>query len=344
MNMNKIIKENILSIETQLNVDMNSRNLKPIVFIDNLNFNKVENPLAIVHLDVFDAKDVVALDSKMNSNDPFNIINLVGEEAAYCIWGKDNITEIKSKLVDWGYTVTDKTVMFDLKEAASNFYNKAINGFEDVQSIISFASSNVEAIYTSKETIMYSLFIDMLNNNYTNDVLEDSIENIIIQAEMTNADNIYKGSEFRKANSSIAFEEKELGLLEEFSSNMYEYNSQMSDYLNSRLGQGDLNKVCRMLLSEKAVMCRYKKDIYKYTMELLNQYKNESYDRYNFYFKMLQMYALMEDAFIFADVVDSQNNELKNFALDLGSYFVESPATYAYTYLLRKNVLAKLNQ
>ena len=344
MNISEIIKENILSIEAQLNVDMNNKSLKPIVFIDNTNFNKTETPLAIVHLDIFDAKDVVALDSKMNVEDPFNIINLIGEESVYCVWGKENVAEIKAKLVDWGYVITDKTTIFDLREAASDFYNKTINSFEDIQSIISFASSDVEAIYTSKETIMYSLFIDMLNNDYTNDVLDDSIRNLIVQAEMTNADNIYKGAEFRKTNSNIEFEKRELALLEEFSNNMYEYNVQMSDYLNNRLAQNDLNDVCRMLLSEKATMCRYKKDIYKYTTELLKTYKNDNFESYKFYFKTLQMYAMMEDAFIFADAIEDKNSTLRNFALELGSFFVGSTATYAYTYLLRKNVVAKLNK
>lgn len=344
MNMNEIIKENILNIEAQLNVDMNNKSLKPMVFIDNANFNKSKSPLAIIHLDIFDAKDVVALDSKMNVDDPFNLVNLIGEETVYCVWGKDNVNEIKDKLVDWGYVITDKTTLFDLKEAASNFYNKTINSFEDVQSIISFASSDIEAIYTSKETIMYSLFIDMLNNEYTNDVLEDSIRNLIIQAEMTNADNIYKGSEFRKANSNIEFEERELALLEEFSNNMYEYNVQMGDYLNNRLAQDNLNDVCRMLLSEKATMCRYKKDIYKYTTELLKTYKNDSFETYKFYFKRLQMFSMMEDAFIFADAVEDKNSALRNFALELGSFFVESTSTYACTYLLRKNIVAKLNK
>ena len=50
VNIDNMIKQNIRDIELQLSVDLTSKCLKPLVFIDNTNFIKDKNPLAIVHL------------------------------------------------------------------------------------------------------------------------------------------------------------------------------------------------------------------------------------------------------------------------------------------------------
>lgn len=344
MDIKTIVKQNIQDIETQLSINLSEKYLKPIVFIDNTNFGSDENPLAIVHLDIFDSKDVVSLRENLNAEDAFIITNLVGEETVYCTWGESNVVMIKERLEEWGYLMSSKTVFFDLKKEASDFYNRKIESFEDVQNIISFADGDMDLIFSSKESVMYSLFIDMLNNGYKNDVLESTIEHLILQNELANADNIFKGREFRTAKSSIGLEENELVNLQKFVDSMMECNALMGEYLDARVKSSDLNSVHRMLLDEKATMCRFKKSAYVYTKALLKAYENEDFETYTFYYKTLDMYALIEDAYILSEVIKDETNSFSRFVADLGSTFTMSTASHAQAYLLRKNVIAKLNK
>lgn len=343
MDINSIIKQNIYDIESQLNTDLSNKEFKPMIFIDNTNFNKIENPLAIVHLSIFDSKDVVVIKDNLKEEDAFSIVNLVGDKAVYCLWGMDYIDDVKSLLVECNYPISDKTIFLDLKETASSFYGKSIDTFEDVQNIVSYASESVDLIFSSKESIMYSLFIDMINNGYESCDLESTLEDIIKENEFACVDSIFKGREFRNSKSSIEFENSELINLELFASCMKEYNTQMEEYLNSKLKSNNLSEVHRMLLSEKTVMCRFKKDVYTYTIALLEANKKNDFDTYKFYYKTLDMYALMEDAFILSNEL-KEVNSFSNFVKDLGVVFSMSTSTYANTFLLRKNVLAKLNK
>lgn len=342
MDIKAIIKQNIQEIEAQLNVNLTDKYLKPIVFIDNTNFGCDENPLAIVHLDLFNAKDVVSLKGKLNTDDAFSITNLVGEETVYCLWGNDNIKTIQMKLEEWGYPLTKKSKFFDLKEAANKFYGKEINNFEDIQNIISYSTESIDLIFSSKESVMYSLFIDMINNEYNNEELVNTIENLILENELANADNIYKGREFRAAKSNIELEQDELANLEMFVDYMSKYNVELCEYLQTRVNNTEMNEVHRMLLTEKATMCRFKNDVYKYTKALLQAYKNEDFETYKFYYKTLDMYTMIEDAFILSESLKDEDTSFSRFVSDLGGAFAMSTATYAQTYMLRKNVMAKL--
>lgn len=343
MNIGEMIKQNILDIESQLNVDLSAKSLKPVVFIDNTNFATDENPLAIVHLDLFNAKDVVPLKSKMNSNDAFTITNLVGDDSVYCLWGNENKDVIYNSLEEWGYPISNKTVFFDLRAAASNFYNREINNFEDIQNIVSYSSDSLELIFSSKESIMYSLFLDMLNSGYSEATFTKNIENLIMENELIIADNLYKGQEFRAGKSNIEFEREELANLELFVDNMAQYNDEIEAYLNAKVTQAGMSDVHRMLLSEKATMCRMKRDVYRYTKSLIQTYKKEDFETFKFYYKTMDMYLLIEDAFILGEWIKNENTPFAAFVSDLGASFALSTATYAQTYMLRKNVLAKLN-
>lgn len=344
MDIKKITKQNIQEIEAQLNINLTEKYLKPLVFIDNTNFASDNNPLAIVHLDLFNAKDVVSLKGKLNADDAFTITNLVGEETVYCLWGNDNIKTIQRKLEEWGYPITNKVIFMDLKEEASNFYNRDIKMFEDIQDIISYSSESMDLIFSSKESMMYSLFIDMINNGYVNDNINNTIENLILENELANADNIYKGREFRTTKSNIELQKDELVNLELFVDNMTIYNTELLNYLEARIYNTELNEVHQMLLSEKATMCRFKNDVYKYTKALLNAYKNEDFETYKFYYKTLDMYTMMEDAYILSEALNGEVSSFADFVADLGNAFAMSTATYAQTYMLRKNVIAKLNK
>lgn len=342
INVNEMIKQNIQDIESQLNVDLSGKSLKPIVFIDNTNFTKDNNPLAIVHLDLFNAKDVVPLQGKMENNDAFTITNLLGDDAVYCLWGDSNKKAIYDSLEEWGYPISNKTMFFDLREAASSFYNKEITSFEDIQNIISYSTDSIELIFSSKESVMYSLFIDMINSGYNNDLFNKTVEELILDNELVIADNIYKGKEFRTGKSNIEFEKEELVNLELFVDNMLTYNKEIEEYLNLKVNNTPMSEVQKMLLSEKATMCRVKKDVYNYTKSLINAYKNEDFDTYKFYYKTIDMYLLIEDAFILNEWIKNDKTRFSQFVGDLGASFALSTATYAQTYMLRKNVLAKL--
>lgn len=343
MDINSVIKQNIQDVELQLNVNLSEKSLKPMVFIDNTNFNKSENPLAIVHLDLFDAKDVISIKDKVKTEDAFTISNLLGDKSVYCVWGKDNLNSVKTMLENCGYAMTERTIFFDLKNAANVFYNENIDNFEDVQRIISYDAESLDLIFSSKESIMYSLFIDMINKGYVNSELEDTLNNLIQENEEASAKNIIKGNEFRNSKSSIEFERSELENLEKFVEYMQEYNMQMEDYLNNKIKNSNLLDVHKMLLSEKATMCRFKKDVYTYTKALLDANKKNDFETYKFYYKTLDMYVLMEDAYILSNEMKN-DNAFSSFVADLGNVFKMSTATYANTYLLRKNVLAKLTK
>lgn len=343
MDISAIIKQNIQDVELQLNVDLSEKALKPMIFIDNTNFNNNENPLAIVHLDLFDAKDVVMIKNNRTIDEALLISNLVGDKSVYCVWGNDNLNSVKTMLENSGYMITERTLFFDLKEAANMFYNTKIDNFEDVQNLISYDSESLDLIFFSKESIMYSLFLDMMNKGYVNSDLEDTLNNLIKENEIVSAMNIHKGNEFRNAKSSIDFQYSELDNLATFIEYMQEYNVQMEYYLNNKINNSNLSDVHRMLLSEKATMCRFKKDVYTYTKALLEANKNNEFETYKFYFKTLDMYALMEDAYILSCEMNTDDT-LLSFAKDLGDVFEMSTSTYANMYLLRKNVFAKLTK
>ena len=285
---------------------------------------------------------MVPLKGKLDPNDAFAVTNLVGDDIVYCLWGNENLVEIKTALEEWGYPISDKTDFFDLKEAANLFYKRNIVSFEDVQDIISYSNESMDLIFSSKESIMYSLFIDMINNNYTNNDLSKSIESLILENEMVIEDNIYKGREFREGNSNIEFEKDELVNLELFVDSMIQYNKEVCEYLQSKINNAKMNEVHKMLLSEKATMCRFKSDVYKYTKAFINTYRNDDFDTYKFYYKTLDMYTMIEDAFILSEWIKDKDSSFGRFVLDLGGAFILSTATYAQTYMLRKNVLAKL--
>ena len=342
MEINKIIKESIQSLEAQTKVNLETNCLKPIVFIDNTNFKGNENPLAIVHLELFNAKDVIELKSFTNDSDAFNIANLLGDEAIYCVWGNDNLTEVKNKLIEFGYPVNNETIFFDVKTEANNFYQTDIETFEDTQKVIQYASESLDLIFSSKESVVYSLFLDMINNGYNNNMLFDTVKNLVNKNEVAYASNIHKGVDFRTAKSNIEFDKSELINLEMFVDVMSEYNKEIGAYLNDRLANTELSDVHRMILSEKATLCRVKNDTYTYTKALLNAYKNEEFETYRFYYKTLEMYTMIEDAFILSESIINEETPFSSFVCDLGSTFAMSTATFANTYMLRKNVMAKL--
>lgn len=342
INISEMIRQNIQDIECQLNVDLSTKSLKPVVFIDNTNFKKDNNPLAIVHLDLFNAKDVVPLQSKMDENDAFNITNLLGDNAIYCLWGDENKEDIYNSLEGWGYPISNKTIFIDLRKEASAFYKKEINKFEDIQNIVSYSTDSMELIFTSKESVMYSLFIDMINSGYDNDLFNKSVEELILENELVIVDNLYKGKEFRAGESNIEFEKTELENLSLFVDKMLTYNQEIEEYLTAKVNNTKINDVQKMLLSEKATMCRIKKDVYNYTKSLIKAYENEDFETYKFYYKTIDMYLLIEDAFILSEWIKNENTNFSNFVGDLGASFALSTSTYAQTYMLRKNVLAKL--
>ena len=117
----------------------------------------------------------------------------------------------------------------------------------------------------------------------------------------------------------------------------------MEHYLNNKIKNSNLLDVHKMLLSEKAMMCRFKKDVYTYTKALLDANKKNDFETYKFYYKTLDMYVLMEDAYILSNAMD-KDTSFSSFVADLGNAFKMSTSTYANTYLLRKNVLAKLTK
>lgn len=223
MDISSIIKQNIQDVEVQLNIDLSEKVLKPMMFIDNTNLN--DNPLAIVHLDLFNAKDVITIKDKINTDDAFMLSNLLTDKAVYCVWGTDNLNNVKIMLENSGYMITEKTLFFDLKDAANIFYDEQIDTFEDVQKLIAYDSDSLDLIFSSKESVMYSLFLDMINKGYINTKLEDTLNNLINENEIASAMNINKGNELRNSKSSIEFHYSEIEHLDKFVEYMQEHNS-----------------------------------------------------------------------------------------------------------------------
>lgn len=343
MDIKAVVQKNIKDIEMQLNTPLHREIVKPMVFIDNISFLNKKDPLAVVYLELFDGQDVVQLKSNLLSNDAFNILNLLGDECIYFLWGDDNKEIVRDSLEQWQFTISIKTEFIDLKKEAIQFYNRDIEDFDDVLDLISFSNSDVETIFKSKESIMFSLYVDMVNKGYKNRILNLTLGEAITQCELACIDTLSKGVSFRKERSSIEILGEEMPLLKRMVSFMKQYNTDMEYYLTQIIKSGMLNDIYINLISEKASMCRIKKDTCLYLDKLIEAYSKEDFMTYKFYLKSTELYSLMEDAYILSENIDDLNDSFSEFINCLASTFRMSTVPYAYAFILRKNVMKKLN-
>lgn len=344
MNINSIIKNHIQTIETQLTVDFKEKSLRPLMFINNINFNENDDIYAITHLELFDSKEVVSLKSRQDRDNMFSTVNLIGDDAIYITWGCENLEELKNALTKWDYPISSETKFMDLKAEASEFLNIEINDFNDIKSYISFADSNIDTIFANKETIMYSLFVELINRGYKNTLIETTLEENIKSYKLSYIDNSYKGLEFRKLKSSLSLEMKEeLEHLKNFSIAMSTYNDNVGKYIDNALKTRNLNDVQSGLLNDRLIMHRYKKDCYKYILSLVDIYINEEdLSNYIFNIKSTELYCIMEDAFILRNSIEEET-EFTNFLSILGEYFQNSLSSVANSFILKQNIISKIS-
>ena len=337
-----LVNKNIEEIKNQVQVPLDIKTMKPIVFIDNINFKNTENPLAIVHLELFDAKDVIELRSRMNNDDIFNLVNMIDESTVYCVWGDVNVEEIKSSLIEWGYDISNKTTFLDLKKESTEFFGRDFDTFEDVVEAVFEDRYSLDLIFNTKESVMYSLLLEMCNNGYDNGVITASIEDLINNAEKLYRQLAYKGESFREQKSSIELLESELVNLSTFVDKMSEYNSVMNEQYTAIINNESMPMLYRNMLMEKAMLCRFKIDTYKYLRKLLNIYEKENFDAYKFNLKATELYTVMEDAYVLSQ--DVEDDKFGDFVKELGNSFNMSTAVYANSFILRKNIINTLRK
>lgn len=346
MTIQNYIDKHILELNQELKIDLNNKITKPVIFIDNFNYSSDKALVGIAYLNTFAEEEIVNFDEDMRVDNIFSLVNLIDDSFILCLWGQDNIDEIKADLNSKGICISENTIIVDLKQESSKFFDTNMTEIEDATSVISFSNMPIVNSFDTKETIMYALYIEMINNGYMNDNLLESVDISINKIHHAYMSNSYKGASFRETKGDIIIEKSELEYMSKFAQDMSLYLKVCSEEIERILMNENISDTARLLLEEKLTVMKVKKGIYTYIKVMCEEFKNQDMSEYIFYLRTIELYLMMEDAYRYSSelsMLDSYDS-YSNFVSQLGATFSMSGSPNAYAYILRKNVLSLLSK
>lgn len=347
MDIKSIIKNEIVSYESSLCLNVNDKMLKTMVFVDNINLNMNEPIFAVMDIPVLNSCEYITLNERRNEDEMFNILNLLGEETVYVVWGDKNVDSLKNVISDYGYTMGDNTIVFDIKKESEKFFGygeiSSIDIIKDVLIDCDIISSEDELKINENninQNLMHKLMKVMLVEGYNNGILENSIDSLLLEKKRLFDSNLNAVKLFKKEKSTLTLSKKELSLMNDFSKQMLDYHMVMEGVYLKSANDESLNTSLRVLAQDKARISRYKINLYKFTMNSIKANESSDLENINIYYKAIEMYSLIDDCAVMSKHV-KESDILYSFIHELGSVFINLSGAKAYSYMLHRGIVTE---
>lgn len=347
MDIKNIIKNEVVSYESSLCLNTSDNVLKTMVFVDNINLDINEPIFAVMDIPVLNSCEYVTLNERRNEDEMFNILNLLGEETVYVVWGDKNVDSLKNVISDYGYTINDNTVIFDIKKESEKFFGYGEVSSIDIIKDVFIDSNIIESEDELKinenninQNLMHKLIKVMFVEGYSNELLESNIDSLLLEKKRLMDLNLNAVKLFKKEKSTLTLNKNELSLLNDFSKYMLDYHMVMEDvYLKSAKDES-LNTSLRVLAQDKARVSRYKINLYKFTINSIKANENIDLENVNIYYKAIETYALIDDCAIISKYI-KESDSLYSFVHELGSVFINLSGAKAYSYMLHRGIVTE---